>query len=468
MISAAPRLVGNSGKLPSNSAPARERAQAENARIVVLEKLIAHEAELRSAGDRDALALIIAHESRLIVEANHTFVLLPDARGHLTVAAASHLTEIDRQAPAIRFLEDRVAEIGKSGPEWLDAPFNLIGRERAPDDPAPYAYLQALGVLLRNRVGEILALVVHTRNFPWMDRDNMVARHIGGCAAHAWAALVPPRRMAAPRLGTWLWIALAAALLALGLIQVPNSVLAPARISATDPFVVTAPMDGVIEDIVVAPNSKVAVGDPIVRYVETTLRNRLALAESEVAVAESKLKRATQGAFVSQDARRELATAEAELKLKRTELTYAREVLSRTRIAAQRAGIVVYADRRDWTGRPVVTGERILDIADPGRVEIAVDLPVEDAIEIPQGSRMRIFLDGDPLNPLSAEVIRVSHEPKLVENRFLAFAVVGALKGSTVPRLGLRGVAQISGEPTTLFYFIFRKPIRAARQWMGV
>jgi multidrug resistance efflux pump len=468
MMSAAPRLVSSAGRSADNAAAMRERIQAESARIALLEKLIAHEAELRSASDRDALTLIIAHESRVIVEAGHTFVLTSDARGRFKVTAASHLTEIDSNAPAIRFLEDRVAEIGKSGSEWLDAPFNLVGSERAPDDPAPYAYLQALGVVLRNRAGEILALIVHTRNYPWVDRDNMVARHIGDCAAHAWAALEPRHRRIAPRLGTWLWLALAAALLALGLIQVPNSVLAPARVSATDPFVVTAPMDGVIEDILVAPNSRVAIGDPIIRYVETTLRNKLALAESEVAVAESKLKRAAQGAFVSPEARRELATAEAELKLKRAELTFAKEVLSRTRIDAQRAGIVVYADRRDWIGRPVVTGERILDIADPSRVEIAIDLPVEDAIEIPQGARIRLFLDGDPLNPIAGEVVRVSHEPKLIENRFMAYAVVGALKGLALPRLGLRGVAQISGEQTTLFYFMFRKPIRAARQWIGV
>ena len=35
------------------------------------------------------------------------------------------------------------------------------------------------------------------------------------------------------------------------------------------------------------------------------------------------------------------------------------------------------------------------------------------------------------------------------------------------PRIGLRGTARIYGGDTTLFYYLLRRPITAARQWLG-
>ena len=37
-----------------------------------------------------------------------------------------------------------------------------------------------------------------------------------------------------------------------------------------------------------------------------------------------------------------------------------------------------------------------------------------------------------------------------------------------MPRLGLRGTARIHGEPVSLFYYLFRRPIVTFRQLTGV
>ena len=51
----------------------------------------------------------------------------------------------------------------------------------------------------------------------------------------------------------------------MGFIPVPVTSLASAEIVAEAPFIVAAPIDGVIEEIVIAPNSPVKAGDVLAR-----------------------------------------------------------------------------------------------------------------------------------------------------------------------------------------------------------
>ena len=50
----------------------------------------------------------------------------------------------------------------------------------------------------------------------------------------------------------------------------------------------------------------------------------------------------------------------------------------------------------------------------------------------------------------------------------LAYVVRAALvPGHNFPRIGLRGTAKIYGERVTLFYYLARRPLAAARQFLG-
>jgi hypothetical protein len=70
--------------------------------------------------------------------------------------------------------------------------------------------------------------------------------------------------------------------------------------------------------------------------------------------------------------RHDLGIAQAELDLKAAELAYAAELLDRSVIRAERAGIAVYADQRSLLGRPVAPGQRIMEIADPAEIEARI------------------------------------------------------------------------------------------------
>ena len=40
-------------------------------------------------------------------------------------------------------------------------------------------------------------------------------------------------------------------------------------------------------------------------------------------------------------------------------------------------------------------------------------------------------------------------------------------QGETLPRLGLMGTAKVRGGWTPLIYYVLRRPLAAARQWLG-
>lgn len=87
--------------------------------------------------------------------------------------------------------------------------------------------------------------------------------------------------------------------LSLFLIPVRQTSLAPAEVIALDAEAVAAPIDGVVKTIHVRPNQAVQVGQPLFSLDDTTLRNRLEVAQKSVAVADAELQAATQKAFDS-------------------------------------------------------------------------------------------------------------------------------------------------------------------------
>ena len=134
----------------------------------------------------------------------------------------------------------------------------------------------------------------------------------------------------------------------------------------------------------------------------TSPRDGLVIAERAVAVAEAKWKQDLQGAFTDGQAKRDLATAQAEYELKRAERDYARDLVEKTVVRAPRPGIVIFNEANDLAGRPVSTGQRIMEIADRARVLVRINVPVEDSIVLRAGARTKVFLDSDPLHAVEA------------------------------------------------------------------
>ena len=197
------------------------------------------------------------------------------------------------------------------------------------------------------------------------------------------------------------------------------------------------------------------------RFSDTQNRNALEVSERELQVAEAKWRQVTQSALIDPQAKRELAITEAEYRLKQAERDYAKDLLAKSTVRAPKAGLALFSDKRDFVGRPVQAGQRVMEIADPATAELKINVPVEDAIVLGRGARVRVFLDSDPLHAVDANLLRASFAAKIIEGNVLAFRVDAAFKpGQTpLPRLGIRGTAQMLGRDVPLFVLLFRRPI---------
>ncbi|MGI9334740.1 MAG: efflux RND transporter periplasmic adaptor subunit, partial [Gammaproteobacteria bacterium] len=301
-----------------------------------------------------------------------------------------------------------------------------------------------------------------------------IAQRLAEVYAHATRTLAAPRKLGRRlRFGRLLGaLALAATVVAMFL-PVHLSALAPAEVVAVDPWVVSAPLNGVIKDVLVDPNTQVEASAIVFHYDDTTLRNQLALAERSLIVSIAEHRRVSQSAFRDARAKAQLAALEAQVDLATAERDFAAENLSRVEVPAGRAGLVLMSDKRDLIGQPVEIGQRIMQIADTGEIELRVDLPIEDAIVSQPGAEVRVFLDVDPLNPVQARVIRTSYHAVVRPDGLLAYQLRAAFDGTghignRSLRPGLRGTAKVYGEPVKLGFYLLRRPFAMIRQLFGL
>ena len=430
-----------------------------------LHRLLDAEADLRRAADRDTLSCALVDESVALLRARQGFLLQVDRIGGLSVERVSGTLAVERDAPLVAFVEGAVVGLAAEA----RAAGEILDLAAAPGpEAAAYPYRHALWLPMAARDGTELGGLLVARETAFSEHERALGKRLAETGAHALLAL---RRPMIPRLSRDLRrpvIAIAGLALATLAFPVSMTVLAPATVAAQQPFVVAAPIDGIVAEVAVEPNARVGIGDLLLRYVDITQRNALAVAEREVEVTEAKVRQVTQGAYADERIRRELGQARAELALKMAERDFARDTAGRTQQRAERAGVAVFADRKEWFGKPVSAGQRILEIADPNFVEIRVDVPVADAIALVPEGRVRVFLDADPLNSLEARLDHSSPVARITDAGVLAYRVVARLPAGDRPRLGAHGTAQLYGGTVPFGFYLFRKPVTFLRQKFGL
>ena len=466
-MNAEPRISrAPSGPTPKAGAPARAAAQPGGPSL--LEQLLSLEGELREAPTREALGHFIAHETSRVIPAGIVMLLAEGATGGaLRVKAVSSVSRVEPHAPGIAAIETLVARWTGAGSPAATAIRVLAPGERVPE--FPYGHALCVPLIHRGARHGVLLLL---RNGPFSEREKLVADRLSGAYGHGLAALRERRAHLLPALRRRaVQVGVTVLLLAALAIPVPMSVLAPAEVVASDPVVVTASLDGVIAGIAVDPNRPVEAGTVLVRYNDTDLAGRLAIAERALDLAVARHQRVVQGASQSADLRREIAVTEAERDLARAERDEALARLERTVIRAPSEGIAIFASREDWTGRPVSTGERIMEIGDPERVEIAIEVGLGDSAVLKPGASVLLFADQDPLSPLAATLTSAAYRAEPVEGGRLAYrarAVLDDTGESPLRRIGVRGTARITDGRVMLGHYLFRRPISQLRQWTGL
>lgn len=261
-----------------------------------------------------------------------------------------------------------------------------------------------------------------------------------------------------------------AAVLAFLVFPVRMSVLAPAELIALNPSVVRAPMDGIIGKVYVVPNQKVEPEDKLFDFDETNLGSQKSIALSELETARASYRQAAQQALMDEASKSKLPVLREKVEEKLARLEWLEKLNARAGILAPQSGVVLLNNPDEWNGRSVVTGERILVIAQPDSVQIEAWISSGDLIELTQGAQAKVYLDAHPLSPVLGQLKSISLNSEMKPDGTLGYRARFAVSDTLDPavRIGHRGTARLSGNYVPLAYWLIRKPLAALRGHLGL
>ncbi len=433
----------------------------QDRQLLRLTALLQLERRAREAEDAAALGFLMVNDTHGIVAYRQAALWLAPGR----LAALSGLAQPERDAPFAAWLTGLLGRIA-AAPGAAETQMLTAANAPKAEGWGDWLPAQLLWLPLAHR-GRFLGALALAREEPWTEGERRLLDLLASGYGHALAALQPRRARRAPRRPLLAALALAA-VVGIGLLPVRDSVLAPAEVIALDPMVVRAPLDGVVEALHVRPNEAVVAGQLLLTLDPRRLQTQLEVARRAAEVAEAELRQAMQGAVADPRARASIPMLQGRLEQQRAEVAFLHEQLARIEIRATQPGIAVFDDAHEWLGRPVVIGERIMQIADPGRTALEIRLPVADAIALEPGAEVRMFLNVNPEAPVPAELAFAAYRAQPGPDGVLAFRLRAAFAPDAAPlRIGLKGTAKLHGQEVRLAYHIFRRPLSALRRWLG-
>lgn len=437
----------------------------------VLSVLLTLNQRLIQAESLQELGFIIANDSWQVLKFRQAAVYLPVAGGRLKLSAVTGLTPTKEATPFTLWLDRVQRHLLKKEGIVSAKPFT---KGELPQDLADgwgewwpeFAYIVPI-----RRAERTVGVVFLVREVAWTETDQQLILHLAEQWQYCVASLLDRKkpsilsRIAATKL--FVWFALAA-IIASGFIPVRLSAMAEAEIISLNSEVVSSPAAGVIEQFFVEPNTSVRQGDPLFELDKQELQNDIAVARQTIEIAKADLDRAQQQSFSDPQSKAQLASLRGKLREQELTLASLNDLASRMVARANRDGLLVYTDKNDWLGKPVVTGERVAELADENQLGVALWLPANDAINLSPGADVRVFLQVDPLNPIAAQVTKTSYQVGQSPDGIAAYYLRAELSDGQAPRIGLRGIAKIYGEERSLAYWMFRRPIGGVRQWLGL
>jgi multidrug resistance efflux pump len=420
------------------------------------------EGDIRKQPKRSALAFHAVNETRGLVAFDQAFLFKANRSHKLVVELASSISRVEAQTSLVRSISKSANAIKEKTKPAL---VSLEQVKELDDYPLQHGFWSPF----LDAKGRCFGGLLFARRESFSESEGMIASRIGQTYAHAFRALTPPSLLRLISVPKWVWLFAPLIIAGLFLISVPMTSLAPFEVVAKNPFIIAAPIDGAISEVLAEPNSLVKKGDVLFRFDATVLRANAEIAQQKALVAQSKLDTAKNGAFNDLDMKRSMAELQSELLLAEAERDYALELFNRATVTASADGLLIYANRNDLIGKPVRVGEKIMELALPAQIEYRADLNVHDSISLQAGSAVKLFLDADPLHPRSGRLRESSYHAVEKPGGVLAYNLrVEPEKNTEAVRIGLRGTAQLSGAYVSLGFYLFRRPIAAMRQYFGL
>ena len=434
-------------------------------KINPLAVIIDLEKRARKALTIDELGFIIVNETYKIVQ--YRQAVLFDGFGN--IKAISSISSFEKNSPFIYWLKKNIS------PLMIDL---RVPRKINEDDVTTLTdstwgdWLPQYGVifpLISATQGQMGGLFL-SRDKNYNNSEKELLEIITEVYGHSWGVFNKTKILKPIKnIRTLLKISMVIGSLIMLLIPVPLTVLAPSEIVAVNPSVLRAPIEGVVEKIVVTANQIVRKGDLLFIMDSLSQKNDLDIAQKVSMSLKVQYAQLTRQALSDITSKNFLAETLGRLKEQEIRIENLKQLIKRMKVLAPRAGTVIIDDPSSWEGRQVNLGEKIISLADVNLVEVESWLSVDDVISLNNGASVRVYLNSNPLAPISASLHTFSYEAQQRPGDIFAHRLRAKISGEKVmPRLGLRGTARISGKKVSVFYWIFRRPISALRQFFGI
>lgn len=441
-------------------------------------KLLQLEHNCRSSENIKELYYQIVNQTRTVVNYSQGVLLTTDLTGKYKVVSISDISVVDSTSPYVQWIESVVENLNKKEKSKeifiVDNKNDLseINFKSINEFSPPNILFVPLKNIKENIETDYIFLL--SKEEFWQEKELEIFKHLSSSLSYFLFAMRKTGFLDSLKKisfkNKYFKITMIL-LIILMFLPVRLSVLAPLEVEAKNPYVVTSPINGVIEEVKVYPNQKVEKNELIIKFDDIDFTNNLNVAKRTLDVANAELFTASQSSFFDPKQKSQISQLESQVRLKEAEVNFSQEQLNKTKIFAKEEGIAVINNPNDWKGKPVSTGEKIFLIANPNSIELKIMLPVSDAIFLEENAIVKAFFDNDPTNSWNAKIKYISYKPELTEQNILSYKITADFENinenSYIPSIGLRGTAKIYSKNVTLFFYLFRKPITSVRQWIG-
>ncbi|MEO5379113.1 MAG: HlyD family efflux transporter periplasmic adaptor subunit [Magnetococcus sp. DMHC-6] len=431
-----------------------------------------------AAENENSFGFLVVNETHLMTTYRQAVLWQGSKAEEGKVIAVSGSPEPSNRAPYIAWLT-RVFDQISTKQEHL-VPLCLTAADIAGEDGTAWEQwlpAHAIWAPLVTGLGEHLGALFLVKSVPWTEPEIKLIGKLADTYANAWK-LIKSRS-----LNQCLWfkikasfslrktrvqIGLLLVFVLAGLLPVQQTVLAPATVVAKDPAPVRSPLDGVVEYFYVQPNQIIKKGDLLFRLDQASLTNKLDVENKIFAAIQEEYRQILKMAVTDTASRVQKGILEKRMEQQAAEINGVQLLLNRIFVPAPRDGLAIFDNPNQWLGKPVLIGEKILDVADPNAVELEIRLPVSDTIVIELGAKVTLYPNIDPLSSQVGTLTRIGYNALEIEGVLSYRLKADFVQKKDPPRIGLRGTAKIQGQQTTLFYYLFRRPLALLRQRVGL
>ena len=252
------------------------------------------------------------------------------------------------------------------------------------------------------------------------------------------------------------------------MIQVPLRVVSPCEIVPESPTYITAPLNGIIDHILVKPGDLIKKDTPLFVYDKQVPLQNLEIAKKKVQIIQAEYNRASTLGINDPKFQVQLAVLKLQIEKENISLEIAQYQAGKLLTKSPIEGVTIFNSPEKWRGKPVQVGERVMVISDPTSTKIKLWIPEGDNIILNKNAEVSIFLNIRPEKSYPSTLKYIANESSLNDLSLPSFVAEATWneKPENI-KLGLKGTAIIYGEKVPLFYFLLRKPWTTLRMFFG-